>query len=56
MRIAKLDNLGKMQKSEKGRFLGRGVILEVFDNDSYLVRDDQGKIKKKRHSELKGFY
>lgn len=56
VRIAKLDNLGKMQKSEKGRFLGCGVILEVFDNDSYLVRDDQGKIKKKRHSELKGFY
>lgn len=52
--ISQTENLKNKSKQDKGRFLVDGVIIEVLDNDSYLVRKDtDGKIVKKRYFNLK---
>lgn len=53
VRVAKRENLGKMAKSEKGRFLGMGEIVKEAGENSYIVRDSEGKLKKKRYYDLK---
>lgn len=52
--ITQRENLGKASKSKKGRYTARGIVMEEFGKDSYLVRDENGKIRKKRHYDLKG--
>jgi rubrerythrin len=54
VKIAKLENLQGASKEYKGRFIENGVVIEECGNDTYLVKKVDGKIMKKRHSELKG--
>ena len=51
--VAKRENLGNTLKSDSGRFLRQGIILEKCEGDSYILRLDDGKIIKKRHYDLK---
>ncbi|KAF9762178.1 hypothetical protein NGRA_2185 [Nosema granulosis] len=53
IRVAKSENLGSQGKYMKGRFLAHGKILEVCQNDSYIVRLKEGRVVKKRHYDLK---
>ncbi|WUR02698.1 integrase catalytic domain-containing protein [Vairimorpha necatrix] len=53
VRIARRENLGTRAKTDKGRFTGRGRIVAISENDSYIVRLLDGKIVKKRHYDLK---
>jgi hypothetical protein len=36
-----------------GRFKEQGVIMDVLSDDSYLIRNENGKLLKKRHCDLK---
>jgi hypothetical protein len=56
VRVAKQENLKESAKVCKGRFLDTGEILEVCPGDSYIVMLGNGKIRKKRHYDLKGIY
>ncbi|KAF9758258.1 hypothetical protein NGRA_3191, partial [Nosema granulosis] len=47
VRIAKRENLGTVGKRDSGRFIRKGIIVEVCEKDSYLVRTDEGRIVKK---------
>lgn len=51
--IAKNENIQGVTKNVKGRFLDSGVIIEVCVKDSYLVKNSDGRIVKKRHYDLK---
>ena len=51
--IAQHENIKTDIKSRKGRFKEIGTVLEKFEGDSYLVKYNDGKIKKKRHFDLK---
>lgn len=53
VRIAQSSNLKGLTKEAKGRFTGRGKIVEICKGDSYLVKTESGKLKKKRHYDLK---
>jgi hypothetical protein len=53
VRIARKDNLGNKAKEHKGRFTGRGVIVNRCDGDSYLVRNESGGLAKRRYYDLK---
>ncbi|KAI5151978.1 hypothetical protein ENBRE01_2475 [Enteropsectra breve] len=55
VRITSHENLKDKTKNEKGRFYRNGVIIDVCDNDSYLVKEDD-KIFKKNHYDLKGIH
>lgn len=51
VRIAQHDNVSKY---EKGRFIKKGIIVEVCEGNAYIVKiDDTGKLTKKRASDLK---
>jgi transposase InsO family protein len=52
--IAKRENLGATAKTKRGRYLKKGVIIGTCTGDSYVVKDENGKINKKRHYDLKG--
>lgn len=55
VRMASRENIKGDVKNIKGRFVHEGVILDVLEGDSYLVKrlgDD--RIVKKRHYDLKG--
>lgn len=54
VRVAKRENMGINSKRDKGRFIDTGTIMERFEGDSYLVKMEDGKIRKKRHYDLKG--
>ncbi len=46
--VAKNENLGNLQKSNMKRFTRNGIILEIGENNTYLVRlVDTGKIEKR---------
>lgn len=51
VRIAQKENIN--EKVMRGRFVKTGTIVEVLENDSYLVRTAEGRISKKRHCDLK---
>lgn len=53
VRVAQRENLGKAAKAEKGRFLKVGTVVKEAGNDSYLVREDDERIKKKRYNDIK---
>ncbi len=53
VRVAKRDNLGGSNKSDRGRFKDLAKILYRCENDSYVVKTINGKILKKRHFDLK---
>ena len=53
VRVAKRENLGNESKGAKGRFLGKGLVTEVCEGDSYLVKGSDGRITKRRHYDLK---
>jgi hypothetical protein len=52
--VLKRENLGITTKSRRGRYLKRGIIIGTCAGDSYIVKDEDGNIKKKRHYDLKG--
>lgn len=52
--VSKKENINQDVKEKFGRFLEKGTIIGIFENDSYLVRKEDGKISKKRHYDLKG--
>jgi phosphoribosylformylglycinamidine (FGAM) synthase-like enzyme len=52
IRIAKKENV-KEGKHMRGRFLGLGDVIGICGGDSYLIKDSEGKLKKKRHCDLK---
>jgi len=54
VRIAKRENLGNDTKDIKGRFVRQGTIVGICGGDSYMVKDGNEKITKKRHYDLKG--
>ncbi len=54
VRVTQRDNLGRSAKGVRGRFVRLGIIIDIFKGDSYLVRMEDGKIRKKRHYDLKG--
>lgn len=56
VRIKKNENLGADCKGIKSRYIIGGKIFEVLENDSYLVKTDEGKIIKKRHYDIKRVY
>lgn len=51
--ICKKENLGRDTKDCKGRFNEKGMIVGVFENDSYLVKKEDGKMIKKRYFDIK---
>lgn len=51
--IAKRENIKKAIKENKGKYLIKGVVIEKCGGDSYIIRDQYGKLKKKRHYDLK---
>jgi hypothetical protein len=48
------DNLGNEAEEHKGWFMERGVIVNRCNGDSYLVREESGRLAKRRHYDLKG--
>ena len=54
VRCSQNENLGKLSKSTKGRFLEDGVVMADCGNDSYLIKKRSAKIIKKKHYDLKG--
>ncbi|KAI5179799.1 hypothetical protein NEOKW01_0262 [Nematocida sp. AWRm80] len=54
IKIAKKENLGKDSKADKGRFTKSGVVIKRCGEDSYLTRDENGRITKRRHYDMKG--
>jgi hypothetical protein len=55
IRISNKENLGTIGKSYD-RFQDRGVIKHICPNDTYLVKDENGKLAKISHSDLKGIH
>lgn len=53
VRVAEIENLGKRAKSEQGRFTRSGVVVKVCSSDSYIIREENGKLGKKRYYDLK---
>ncbi|KAI5152345.1 hypothetical protein ENBRE01_2758 [Enteropsectra breve] len=53
VRIASKENL-KIKGKLFDRFQTRGVIINEAGNNSYLVKDEEGKIYKVGHADLKG--
>jgi hypothetical protein len=53
VRIAKYENLQGQGKWTKGRFTQLGRVAAKCGKDSYLIYKEDGKITKKRHSEIK---
>jgi hypothetical protein len=47
--MAQKDNLGS-----KTRFIEGGAVVNRHDEDSYPVRNESGKLAKRRHYDLKG--
>jgi hypothetical protein len=53
VRISWKGNLGSKAKEHRGRFVERGVIVNCCDGNSYLVRNNGGRLVKKRYYDLK---
>lgn len=53
VRIAQRQNLKGLPKEAKGRYTGRGIIVEECEGDSYIVKTEEGRLTKKRHYDLK---
>jgi hypothetical protein len=49
VKMAQRENLGTHQKDTKGRFVKSGVVVGKCGGDSYLVKDENGKLSKRRH-------
>lgn len=53
--VARRENIHGVTKDKEGRFLENGKVVGCFGRDSYLVKLDDGRMKKIRHYDLKGF-
>lgn len=53
--VAKKENISGCIKKKKGLFIETGIVVNIFNGDSYLVRMLDGKMLKKRHCDLKAF-
>ena len=51
VRVAKRENVAN--KIDRGRFLQKGEIVNLFGSNSYLVKMENGKIRKKNCRDLK---
>ena len=51
--MSKNENLGEKNKEDKGRFKRNVEIMEVGENGTYIVKDENGKIFRKSHWNLK---
>ncbi|KAM0684958.1 hypothetical protein COBT_003833, partial [Conglomerata obtusa] len=49
-------NLGLRCKDEKGSYFKRGIIKSVCGDGSFLVKLDDGRIKKMRYYDLKKIF
>jgi hypothetical protein len=52
VRVAMRENLGAMRKRDMGWFTGNGTVMYWCDGDSYLIRGEDGWLRK-RHYDLK---
>lgn len=53
MRIAESENMGKLAKAYKGRFVRTGIVTDKCGDDSYLIREEDGRFEKRRHYDLR---
>jgi hypothetical protein len=54
MRMARKDNLGSKTKEHEGGFVDGGATVNRCDGDPCLVKDESGKLIKRRHYDSKG--
>jgi hypothetical protein len=45
--VGQNENFKNDAKGKKGGFYGKGVVIEKFENNSYLVKKNECKIVKK---------
>jgi hypothetical protein len=46
------DNLGSKAKEHKGWFVDGSATVSCWNRDSYLVRNESGRLVKRRHYDL----